>query len=72
MQARLLEAMDMKDYTTLRIPKTVKAEFNSIIEGMEKLERLHHGDEDELERTFVFAVDPSGVFVFAIIQEKMP
>ncbi|RCN53565.1 hypothetical protein ANCCAN_00058 [Ancylostoma caninum] len=59
LQAHLLKAMDMKNYTALRVPKTVRAEFSSIIKGMEKEERHNHRDGDELEKTFIFAVDPS-------------
>ncbi|KAL6723084.1 hypothetical protein Aduo_018127 [Ancylostoma duodenale] len=58
-KAHLLEAMNMKDYAALRVPKTVKAEFSSIIKGMEKEERHHQRDGDALEKTFIFAVDPS-------------
>ncbi|EPB79169.1 transforming growth factor beta like domain protein [Ancylostoma ceylanicum] len=55
----LLEAMNMKDYAALRVPKKVKAEFSSIIRGMEKEERHQQKDDDALEKTFIFAVDPS-------------
>ncbi|KAK6766252.1 hypothetical protein RB195_025884 [Necator americanus] len=56
---RLSEALALKNFDTLRVSKTVKSKFLSIIHGVEKHERHLRGVEEEVEKTFVFAVDPS-------------